>query len=119
MVRRAQDGNAETEAGVPVRMWRMVTAQDTQALSVTEVELRGRHPGLRTDASDRAYYVISGTGTFTLGDAGPRAIAAGDHVLVPRGTPYALAGELRYLVINAPAFHHGDDVFLGPEPGPA
>ena len=54
--------------------------------------------------------MLEGSASFTVGEeelvAGP-----GDVVVVPRGEKYSLAGELTYLVLNAPAYLEGDDVY--------
>jgi len=81
-------------------------------LSVTWVRIDGAHRRLRTDASTRLYYVVDGDGWFELGDEPQFELRAGDVVVVPRGTPYALGGTLTYLVINGPAFREGDDVYV-------
>ena len=56
--------------------------------------------------------MVEGEGWFTVGEAPELAVRSGDVVVVPRETPYALGGELTYLVVNAPAFVPGDDVYL-------
>jgi mannose-6-phosphate isomerase-like protein (cupin superfamily) len=80
-------------------------------LSVTWVRIAGRHRRLRTDRSTRVYYVLEGEGRFTLGDEPAAAVRTGDVVVVPRGVPYDLDGELTYLVVNGPAFRAGDDLY--------
>src|SRR5262245_26464984 len=80
-------------------------------LRVTGVRLAGRHRRLRTDHSTRLYYVVEGDGWFALGDEPEVSIHTGDVVVVPRGTAYALGGELTYLVVNGPAFAPGDDSY--------
>lgn len=80
-------------------------------ISVTWVELSGRHRRLRTDRSTRVYYVLDGSASFQLGDEPAFGIEAGDTVVVPRGVPYEFSGEMTYLVMNGPAFVDGDDVY--------
>jgi len=80
-------------------------------LSVTWVRLAGRHRRLRTVRSTRLYYVVEGDGWFALGGEPDVAIHAGDVVVVPRATAYALGGELTYLVVNGPALAPGDDIY--------
>jgi L-gulonate 3-dehydrogenase len=92
-------------------MRQLVTAAHEAGMSVTWVELAGRHRRLRTERSTRVYYVLRGSATFVLGD-GPRLEAKeGDAVVVPRGTSYEFEGEMTYLVLNAPAFVEGDDIY--------
>jgi len=89
----------------------LVTAAHEAGLSVTWVELAGRHRRLRTDRSTRVYYILRGSATFVLGDAPGLEAREGDAVVVPRATPYELEGEVTYLVLNAPAFVEGDDIY--------
>ena len=80
-------------------------------LSLTWVALAGRHRRLRTRRSTRLYYVLDGSAQFVLGDGQLLDAHAGDIVVIPRDTPYELAGELTYLVINAPGYVEGDDEY--------
>jgi mannose-6-phosphate isomerase-like protein (cupin superfamily) len=88
----------------------LVRAEHEAGLSLTQVRLLGVHRPLRAPRSARVYYVVEGSASFTVGDeqlvAGP-----GDVVVVPKGERYSLAGELTYLVLNAPAYTDGDDVY--------
>jgi mannose-6-phosphate isomerase-like protein (cupin superfamily) len=88
----------------------LLRAEHEAGLSLTRVRLEGSHRPLHTDRSARVYYVLEGSASFTVGQeelvAGP-----GDVVVVPRGETYSLAGELTYLVLNAPAYREGDDVY--------
>lgn len=55
--------------------------------------------------SDKVYYVISGSGTFTVGSE-TREAAAGTAILAPAGEPHgvrnASAGRLEVLVFMSP-----------------
>jgi len=66
-------------------------------------DLNGAHPPVINQVSDRAYYFLEGSARVTVGectfDVGP-----GDLVTVPAGSPHAVAGTARYLVITAPPF---------------
>lgn len=86
-------------------------AEHGSDLSLTWVRLDGPHRRLRTDRSTRVYYVLDGSASFVLGDKPPFEARAGDVVVVPRGMPYAFEGSMTYLVVNAPAFVDGDDVY--------
>jgi mannose-6-phosphate isomerase-like protein (cupin superfamily) len=81
-------------------------------ISLTWIKINGRHRRLVCDASDRVYYILSGKGMFTLGEAAPAKAETGDTVFIPRGTPYAFEGDLTYLVMNGPAFRPGTDRYL-------
>ena len=101
-------------AGAPddVAMRRLVRAEEHGPdLSLTWVRLTRRHRRLRTERSTRVYYILDGTATFQLGETPELEVTAGDTIVIPRGTPYAFAGQMTYLVVNAPAFVEGDDVY--------
>jgi len=94
--------------------YRRVVRRDRhgEGLSVTWIALRGRHRRLVCHESDRVYYILAGSASFTLGDASPQEACAGDCVLIPRGTAYDFEGNIDYLVMNGPAFRPGSDEYL-------
>jgi mannose-6-phosphate isomerase-like protein (cupin superfamily) len=83
-------------------------------LSLTWVQLQGRHRRLRTDRSTRVYVVLAGRGTIRVDGEPPAHVAPGDTVVVPRGRAYDLEGPMTYLVGNQPGFRDGDDEYLEP-----
>jgi mannose-6-phosphate isomerase-like protein (cupin superfamily) len=103
-----------TEIAAPadaVVMRPLVTAAHVAGMSVTWVRLAGRHRRLRTDRSARVYYVLQGSAVFVVGDGPELEARKDDVVVVPRGVAYEFWGEMTYLVVNAPAFVDGDDVY--------
>ena len=80
-------------------------------VSVTWVQLSGRHRRLRSARSTRVYYVLEGSARFTVGDEQPVEAHAGDVVVIARGAAYELEGDLTYLVVNGPGFVGGDDEY--------
>lgn len=69
----------------------------------------------RHHASEELYHFVAGTGRMTLG-AEDFAVAPGDTVLIPPGTPHCLqntgAQPLRLLCCCAPAYRHEDTEIL-------
>jgi mannose-6-phosphate isomerase-like protein (cupin superfamily) len=96
---------------------RAVNAEDhSQAVSVTWVSIAGHHDRVVNLDSDRVYYILEGGGRFQVGDGAPiEPVTGGDFVLIPRATPYEFEGNLRYLVMNGPAFRPGSDAVLPPQ----
>lgn len=92
----------------------LLRGEDGAGLSLTHVRLSGTHRPLRTRRSARVYYVLEGSARFMLGDAEPVVARTGDVIVVPCGEPYSLEGELAYLVLNAPPYADGDDVYEEP-----
>ena len=80
-------------------------------ISVTWIELSGRHRRLRTKRSTRVYYVLDGTASFQVGEEPAFEVEPGDTVVVPQGVPYEFSGGMTYLVMNGPAFVDGDDIY--------
>jgi quercetin dioxygenase-like cupin family protein len=97
-----------------LRLQELVTAAEHGTdVSVTWVHIAGRHHRLKSARSSRIYVLLSGVLTAQVGDKPAERMCAGDVALVPRDTPYELAGTATYLVINAPAFVPGDDEYEG------
>jgi mannose-6-phosphate isomerase-like protein (cupin superfamily) len=93
----------------------ITAAEHTPAVSVTWVDIHGHHDRIVNQDSDRVYYILEGAGRFQVGDNAPvQPVTAGDFILIPRATPYEFVGDMRYLVINGPAFRPGSDEVLPP-----
>jgi len=111
--RRFDDVPLVDEPSNELELKPLLAVGDSDAdLSITWVAIHGRHQRLRTDASTRIYAVTAGRGTITVGDQ-TLAVGRGDVVVIPRGAPYHLEGEMTYLVLNQPGFQDGDDLYLG------
>jgi mannose-6-phosphate isomerase-like protein (cupin superfamily) len=94
-----------------LRAW--VGATDTHGdISVTWVQLAGRHRRLRTTRSTRVYLVLTGAVTMRVGGDAAKLVEAEQLLVVPPGAAYELSGFGTYLVMNAPAFQPGDDEYL-------
>ena len=69
----------------------------------------------RHQASEELYHILSGTGRMTLGGE-EFAIAPGDTLLIPSGTPHRLRNTgnepLRLLCACSPAYRHEDTEVL-------
>jgi len=83
----------------------VVTSNGTVAVQTGNVP-KHTHMG-----SDEIQYVISGSGTFWLGNE-QRSIHAGDLIIVPKGTAHAgseaTSGEFKVLSIKLPPQASGD-----------
>lgn len=72
-------------------------------------------PGVRTElhrlSVDEWYVITAGEGLVEVGKAPPRAVAAGDVVVIPAGTPQRIentgAGDLRFQCVCLPRFTAG------------
>ncbi|MEO7350192.1 MAG: cupin domain-containing protein [Terrimesophilobacter sp.] len=110
---RTADAPVVEEPDNNLAMRALVSGADSGGdVSVTWVQLAGRHRRLRTARSTRTYAVLAGTVEVQVGDDPPQVVEAGQLVVVPRGVPYELSGFGTYLVVNAPAFMSGDDSYL-------
>lgn len=92
-------------------MCALLRGEDGAGLSLTEVRLSGAHRPLRSLRSPRVYYVVEGSAVFRVGDTAPCVAGPGDVVVIPQGEVYALEGKLTYLVLNAPPYADGDDLY--------
>lgn len=75
-------------------------------------ELDGDHPTVVNHESDRAYYVLNGSGKVEV-DGQAFDVSMGDLVSVPSGTSHTIEGELKYLVITSPPFDPSNEEMVG------
>ena len=114
---RLGDANTVAEPANALQLRTLVTAEEFGPdVSVTWVQIAGRHRRLRSERSIRVYAVLSGVLTFQVGDEEPVRVSSGELIVIPRAAPYELAGTGSYLVVNAPAFVDGDDGYLDTDP---
>lgn len=97
----------------PLVLKRVINVDEHSAnLSVTWVRIWGHHDRVVNDASDRAYYIITGSGRFQVGESAVEAVGEGDVVFIAAGTPYEFDGEMTYVVVNGPAYATDSDRVL-------
>jgi mannose-6-phosphate isomerase-like protein (cupin superfamily) len=106
----------EAQTPRPLVLQRVINVEEhTPNISLTAVRIWGHHDRVVNAGCDRVYYVIDGAGRFQVGDGAPvEAVGPGDFVFIRKGVPYEFDGEMRYLVINGPAFTAGSDQVLPP-----
>lgn len=95
----------------PLVLKRVINIDDhTPDISVTWVRIWGHHDRVVNDISDRVYYIIDGEGRFQVGDGAPiEAVQGGDFVFIPKGVAYEFDGQMRYVVMNGPAYRTASD----------
>lgn len=67
--------------------------------NVVLVNVHGKHPRKRMIGTTRTYFVIEGSGTFTLGKDDYPA-GEGDLFIIPPGSEYAYEGEMKLYEVN-------------------
>ncbi len=86
-----------------------------QSLAEASLPVGGSTLLHRHRESEELYHILTGSGRMTLGDD-EFAIAPGDTILIPPGTPHCLhnTGDeaLRLLCCCAPAYRHEDTEIL-------
>jgi len=80
-----------------------VTKETSKGFSLAVVALRGLHGKVRSSVSDRGYYILQGRANVFVGDESSE-VSVGDAVFIPAGTWHAIEGDVKYCVINSPAF---------------
>ena len=105
-----RDGSAIRELMHPAAHGNVRQSLAEASLAPDSATLLHRHR-----ESEELYHILEGAGRMTLGGE-EFAIAAGDTVLIPPGTPHCLrntgAGPLRLLCACAPAYRHEDTEIL-------
>ena len=76
-------------------------APDTnQGFNVLAIDVHGGHPRKRMlGDTTRTYYVIEGSGSFTVGDD-IHNVAQGDLFVIPPDGEYSYDGQMRLLEVN-------------------
>lgn len=91
----------------------LLSAEESNgALSVTWVELDGKHRPLISHSRLRVYVVISGSFTFTVNESVVYHLEKNDALTLNPGSRYSLSGNGEYVVLNVPAFTQDDDEYL-------
>ena len=116
MIIRPNDVAEVDQAPRPLMLKRVINIDEhTPDISVTWVRLWGHHDRVVNAISDRVYYVIDGEARFQVGDGAPvERVGPGDFVFIPRNVPYEFEGDMRYIVMNGPAYRTGSDRVLPP-----
>ena len=85
---------------------RLITSDDTDAVSVTYLTVHdaGKHHHTRTT---EVYYILDGSGSLEL-DEETVEVEAGMAVMIPPGTSHKAVGDIKALIICAPAYTEED-----------
>jgi mannose-6-phosphate isomerase-like protein (cupin superfamily) len=112
MIIRPDDIPETLQEPRPLALKRVVNIDaHTDQISVTWARLWGYHDRVLNQISDRVYYIIEGSARFQVGDGTPvETVKAGDFVFIPRDVAYEFEGEMRYLVMNGPAYRTASDI---------
>ena len=87
--------------------YKLVTTQGGADFEATQIASVKRHAHMH---STEFLYVVSGKGTVTLGST-KKAIAPGDMISIPAGTPHAFAANgapLRFVEVDVPSIAAND-----------
>ncbi len=84
---------------------------DTFAFDVAEGHLDGVHGMFLNHVSDKAYFVLDGSGTIYV-DGKEFEAAKGSIVAVPKGALHGLTGKMRFLVMTSPSFDPENEELL-------
>jgi mannose-6-phosphate isomerase-like protein (cupin superfamily) len=109
MIIRMEDVPDILQPPRPLRMKKVINQSLSEHISLTWVNIWGRHEKVVCDRSDRVYYIISGSAEFQVGDDASERVGPGDVVFIPRGVPYVFEGHMTYVVMNGPGFVEGSD----------
>jgi len=70
---------------------------------------KGHDTFMISKALTRIYYIIEGTGSFTIADQ-KYHVAPGQVVEVPPGVEYSYAGSMKILLVSHPRWFQGNEV---------
>ena len=84
------------------------SSEHSKKFNVVKGILTGKH-GLTTNhRSDRAYFILRGSGEASVGED-KFEVGKDDLVIIPSGYAHGLKGDMEFLIITAPAFDPADE----------
>src|SRR3989344_3114868 len=94
-----------------IQGWALSSSADFPRASVAYFEVNGSHGSVKSTLSDRIYYVLAGEGKFII-DGQDFSVLEGEVVIVPKDTFYDYVGEMKLLLVHAPAFDSKSEVWM-------
>jgi hypothetical protein len=76
---------------------------------------RGHDTFIVSNALTRIYYIIEGTGAFTIADR-KYPVAPGQVVEVPPGVEYTYSGSMKILLVSQPRWFYGNEMMTRDNP---
>ena len=77
--------------------------QNLETVSVAIIRIEGINRRHKNDKSDSFFYVIGGTGSYTIGNE-VREVSSGDSIFIPKGMDYVDSGQMQVLAVSFPAY---------------
>ncbi|KKR51148.1 MAG: hypothetical protein UT84_C0002G0009 [Candidatus Curtissbacteria bacterium GW2011_GWA1_40_16] len=75
-----------------------------EQMSVAMIRVQGINRKHINRKSDEFYYVLEGSGTFTMDDEEPSAVSVGDLIFIQRNTAFVDSGQMTLLVFSSPRY---------------
>ena len=98
--------NAVASGWKGLKGWAYSSKEDFAGLSSAVFEVTENHGMVKTEVSDRLYYILDGEGEFDI-DGKIEKVLKGDVVIVPKNTPYDYRTKSAYLklfLVHSPAY---------------
>lgn len=97
------DSVQENQFGV-IKVKELFNSSEFEAMSAAVITLSGKNRKTKHTVSSSFYYVLEGSGAFTINDE-RNEVSKGDLVFIPQGSVYFDEGDMTLLAINSPRFN--------------
>ncbi len=77
--------------------------RNLETISVAVIRVEGVNRRHRNEKSDSCFYVISGKGSYTIGNE-VNEVSSGDSIFIPKGIDYVDSGQMTVIAISFPAY---------------
>lgn len=94
---------AEEDFGA-IKVKNLFNKENIEQMSAAMIRVQGVNRRHINRKSDEFYYVLEGSGTFTVDDEEPSAVALGDLIFLPRNTAFVDSGQMTLLVFSSPRY---------------
>jgi len=107
MIFNIENATKISEEGFTAHLYN--TKEQYPAISAVFVECTGGHEQVYVKKSHRLYFVIEGSGTFTINNE-TSPIKKNDVIVIEPMTPYSYEGQMKLFEVNSPATDSNDQV---------
>jgi len=87
-----------------IKVKNLFNKPEFEQMSVAMIRVQGVNRRHVNRKSDEFYYVLEGSGTFTVGDEEASPVGVGDLVFIPKDTAFVDSGQMSLLVFSSPRY---------------
>ncbi len=88
-----------------------ILSDPNAAFDFVIANLNGDHPFVINKISDRAYFILSGSGEVRVAN-NRYNVKKDDFIFIPKNTIHTIKGNLKYIIITSPPFNPANEEII-------